>query len=191
MIEKVISSLDVKIPEINRNSIPNTLPIVNANPQCGSLPLTDIKVFFDDEYLNLKAQVSSEFIKAQIIPRGRPHFALLHLALIDDNLATLCFFLFTRQVYGQKYRYLERGVIASFKREAFVKGALKKIPFGAIEVDGYEVRCELIKRKEKCSIEKRGIFRVSVLGLRQEDKIDVACWEGEYFRRRGVINIRA
>lgn len=190
MIEQVVNSLKIEIPEVYRKPIPTDLPIINLNPQCGPMPLTSVEAYKEEDYFNFKAVISNEFIEAQIIPRGRPHFALLHVALIDDNLASLCFSLFTGEAYGQKYRYLERGVAASFKKEAFIRGALEKVPWQAIEVDGYEIKCELIKSSPRRSLDIRGIFRVVIIGLADKDKIDVACWEGEYFRRKGVLNLK-
>ena len=191
MIEKVLNSLNIQIPEVSREPISEDLPVINANPHCGPLPLVDIEAYWDTDYMNLKGMLSSKYVQFQIMPRGRPHFALIDLALINDNLATLCFLLYTGKTYGKNYRYVQISTIAAFKQEAFIRGSLNQIPSGAIEVDSFEMQCELIKRKPKRSLDVRGIYRVTIVGISGRDRISVACWEGEYFRRKGVLNIKA
>ena len=139
----------------------------------------------------MQATVSPEFVKAQVLTRGRPHFSLIHVALVDDNIATHCFTADTGQTYGNEFRYVETGVGVCFHREAFIRGAIARPPRGTVEVDGYTVSWELVPYREGVPLQRRGFFRVAVHGHRADDGdvIHVASWEGEFFRRRGVLNL--
>jgi len=176
----------VEIPAVVGNPYPADAPIVNANPHSGPLPIVGLQGIWQDDHCLMSGSLDLLYIQQQIDPRGRPHFALTDVALIDDNIATAIYPLFLgMDPYGSEYRYLERGIKVVFHQEAFSKGRVNILPRGVIEVDGYEIRFELLPHRS--SIVPRGIFRVSCLGIRDNDQIPVASWEGEYFRRHGVF----
>ena len=185
----LILSLKVSIPELNRQPISSDLVIPNLNPQCGARPLERIKLYYDNNYANAEAQLSADFLKAQMIPRGRPHFALLHMALIDDDLASASFCAITSQTYGKEYRYVELWAKVCFHREAFLRGHIRCSTKGAIEVDTFKVLWELIKEKPHHNFHQRGIWRVSVIGVRSDEPIPIASLEGMYFRLPAVTKI--
>lgn len=193
MIEKVVSSgFKVDPPDMKEaRQVLSSLHIVNCNPQCGPLPLINLRTRFPkkENYAAFVGNIDPAFIKAQVLPRGRPHFGLLHLALIDDNIATASFAVATNDIYGQKYRYIELGVVVCFHKEVFVRGSLSTLPKSTIFVDGFRVYWECLPRKDRIPLFRRGIFRVAIMGLVAEDEIPVASLEGEYFLRRSVLNI--
>lgn len=186
---EMVSALRVDIPMLIRSEVPSNIIIANANPFC-PLPFENARYYFEESYSNFEAQLSKEFIMATIVPRGRPHISLLHIALFDDNVATLSFPAITGLTYGQEYRYLESSIAVCFNREVFYRGALKRVPPGAIEVDRYSVEWELLPQSDRIPMLKRGIFRGVCYGhnILMGDKIRVASWEGGFFRRRGVLN---
>ncbi|MFH1225684.1 MAG: hypothetical protein V1684_00135 [bacterium] len=191
MIEKIISSgFRVEKPIIPKQHavIPEGTPFANLNPQCGAFPFGKILMSYSpaDKVAIFKAEISDAFNQAQIIPRGRPHLSLLHLALFDDAIASSAFTLITNEAYGLKYRYIEPGVVACFHQEAFLSGSLRSIPRGTIFVDKFSVywQCLPIKNHD---LLQRGIFQVLVVGIKSGEEIPIASVEGMYFRRKGVI----
>ncbi|MBU1083419.1 hypothetical protein KKE14_03225 [Patescibacteria group bacterium] len=182
-----VSSLKVVIPDMERQLISSGLVIPNLNPQCGVRPLEEIHIFHDEDYANAEAVISSQFLEAQMIPRGRPHLALLHMALIDDDIASASFCAITSQTYGEKYRYVELWAKACFHKEAFLRGHIRCAAKGAVEVDAFKVLWELTKEQSHHNFHQRGVWRVSVLGIRDDEPIPVASLEGMYFRLPAVI----
>ncbi len=181
------AQFSVDIPDHNGVPYPVNAPVVNANPHSGPLPLVDLHGIWQEDYCVMVGRLDLEYIRTQIDPRGRPHFALTDIALIDDNIATAMYPLFLgMDPYGSEYRYLERGICACFHQEAFTRGRMVNMPRGTIEVDGYEIRFELLPHRN--SIVSRGTFRVSALGVTGDDFVPVASWVGEYFRRHGVLS---
>jgi len=63
------------------------------------------------------------------------------------------------------------------------------LPRRTIFVDGFRVYWECLPRKDRIPLLRRGIFRVSIQGIIDEDEIPIASLEGEYFLRRSVLNI--
>ncbi|MFA6043208.1 MAG: hypothetical protein WC786_06010, partial [Patescibacteria group bacterium] len=115
--------------------------------------------------------------------------SLLHIALIDDAIASSSFQCIMGESYGERYRYLELGAIAGFHHEAFFRGSLSQVPLGAIEVNGFLVRWQCMKRKPTSRLEQRGILQVAVLTESAGEEQQIASVEIEYFRRHGVLNI--
>ena len=193
MIEKIVSSGFCVSPIIPNQPkiIPEGKKFVNLNPQCGPFPFGEIAVEhnLDENVAIFRAEISNDFAKAQIIPRGRPHFSLLHLALVDDAIASASFSLVTDQRYGAKYRYVELGVMACFHQEAFLTGSLRTKPRGTIFVDTFRIYWQCLPCKKRSSLLQRGIFRISVIGVICNEEIPVVSVEGEYFRRKGVVNV--
>ena len=193
MIEKIVSSGFCVSPVVPSQPeiISGGEKFVNLNPQCGPFPFGEIAVEqnLDENIAIFRAEISNDFAKAQIIPRGRPHFSLLHVALIDDAIASAGFSLITDQQYGTKYRYVELGVMACFHQEAFLTGSLQSKPRGTIFVDAFRIYWQCLPCKKKSPLLQRGIFRVSVIGVVHDEEIPIISVEGEYFRRKGVVNI--
>lgn len=193
MIEKIVSSgfkTDVPIP-INPLVSPRGKIYTNLNPQCGPFPFNKIYYQYipDDNFALFNSRLTDDFIQAQIIPRGRPHFSLLHIALIDDAIASSSFTLAIEENYGKNYRYIEFGAVVGFHREAFIAGRLAKNQLGTIFVDGFNIRWQCLPRKDNISIAQRGVLQVSILGLKGNEEIPVASVECEYYKRKGVVQI--
>jgi len=191
MLDALNPALKVDIPPLDQE-IPFTpeVPLVNANPQCGPFPFTaicsDIDLKKGLEGVTVQADLSADFIKAQILPRGRPHFSLIHTALVDDAIAVTSLTGTTGMVYGETHRYIEMGVVVGFQREAFIRGSNQRRQFGTIFVDGFRTRWRALPEKDNISVLQRGRFQVSVYGLHGFDETLVACVEGKYMRRRAV-----
>lgn len=187
---EVVSALSVEIPLARLQTVSGDLVVANANPFC-PLPFEHGKYYAEgQEYGSFQADLSQPFIDATIISRGRPHISLLHVALFDDNVATLSFPVLTGKTYGEEFRYLESAVAVCFHREVFYRGALRRIPKGATEVDRYTVVWELLPADDRFPMLKRGIFRGICFGHDNAsgETIRVVSWEGGFFRRRGVFN---
>ena len=65
------------------------------------------------------------------------------------------------------------------------------MPSGAIEVDGFLVRCLVKKTSPDKELVKRGIFEVELHGIDNDKKVLVAEWDGRYFRRKGISKIKS
>ena len=183
-----VSTLKVIIPKMKRQPISDDLVIPNLNPQCGARPLEGIELFYDMDYVNAKAMISEEFLEAQMMPRPRSHWALIHMALVNDDIASTSCGAITSQVYGEKYRYVELWAKVSFHREAFLKGYLRYPTRGTVEVDTFQVLWELVKEKSHHNLHQRGLWRVSVIGIRDKEPIPISSLEGAYFRLPTVKN---
>lgn len=191
MVSSVVDRLHVVIPPpALARPLPNGIPLVNANPQCGPFPFDGIRYHFpsDNGPAVFEAQVSHAFVKAQMLPRGRPHFSLLHVALVDDAIAVATLTA-AGERYGEQHRYVELDVAVAFHKEAFVRGSIRQRQFGTIEVDSLVVRWQGLPLKDHISVFQRGIFQVSVLGMVGDEEVPVASIEGRYIRRRGVLNV--
>lgn len=189
MIEKVVGNLRISPPSMSScRPVPEML-FINPNPQCGSLPLTNLVMVYKpgEPYAAFRGDISPDFIKRMILPRGRPHFSLLHVALVDDNIGSVNFTAVTGEEYGRMYRVLESGTMVCFHREAFYRGSLKDLPRGAIFVDGYVVYWQCLPYRN--SILQRGTFQVAVMGLVSGEEVPIVSIEGGYFKRKGVLNI--
>jgi len=192
MITKTRASLKLQLPTLTHPSVlPRDTQLVNANPHCGPFPFVDIiyELNLEDGHALFQAELSKEFIVAQILPRGRPHFSLLHVALVDDAVAVSSFTVATKRVYGERYRYVELGATAGFHREAFMKNSISSHQFGTCIVDGFRVRWRCVQAKERIPLIQQGIFQVSILGLISGEEVPVASVEGHYLRRLAVTNI--
>jgi hypothetical protein len=191
MIQDVILGFrtHVEKPQ-NPHVIPGTIRFANANPHC-AWPFRDILMDVDlaAGHAVFCSDLSPEFIQTQILPRGRPHFSLLHIALIDDAIASSSFQVVTDEKYGKRYRYLELGALAGFHKEAFYRGSVRELPSGTIQVDGYRVRWQCLPRKAQSSLIQRGIVQVGIFGLIDTEEVQIASVEVEYFRRHGVLNV--
>jgi len=188
---EVVSTLSVEIPLVRPSAVSDDIVVANANPFC-PLPFEHAKYYAEEqEYGNFQADLSQSFIEATIIPRGRPHISLLHIALFDDNVATLSFPVLTGKTYGEEFRYLESSIAVCFHREVFFRGVLERVPRGAVEVDRYSVAWELLPQNDHVPMLKRGIFRGICYGFNEQSGVivKVASWEGGFFRRRGVLNL--
>lgn len=190
MIEKIVSTLRLSVPvPPDPLVISETVQFMNLNPQCGSFPLQGIHFHYDPQanFAAFSATLTPSFIDAQIRPRGRPHFSLLHVALLDDAIASVGFTTVHEQPYGATHRYLELGAAVCFHHEAFIAGTLTAIPRGAVEVEGFRTRWQCLPRRQPISIIHRGILQVSILGIRDQEEIQVASVECQYFLGRGVV----
>jgi hypothetical protein len=192
MIQNIVPGFQTTIEKPQRSTvIPRTVEFVNPNPQCGPWPFTDIQfeADFDAGHAVFCTDLSPEFIRAQILPRGRPHISLLHVAIADDAIAASSFQIVTQEPYGQRYRYLELGACAGFHQEAFFRNSIREAPFGTLQVDGYRIRWQCLRRKPHMSLIQRGIVQVGVFGIIGNDEVQIVSVEVEYFRRRGVLNV--
>ena len=192
VITGILSDLKVVVPELTRPmALPADVLLVNANPQCGPFPFENVMFEADlaAGHAVFRADLSESFVEAQILPRGRPHFSLLHVALVDDAVAVSSLTGITGEEYGKHYRYIELGAAAGFHREAFIRGTMTSRQFGTIFVDGFRVRWRCLPSGRRGSLLERGVFQVSVLGLNAGDEIPVVSVEGQYFRRRAVKNL--
>lgn len=193
MIDSVVSNLRVSVPSLqNPILFDGKVPLVNANPQCGAFPFWNIHSQVDtaNGIARFQANLTPEFIRDQILPRGRPHFSLLHAALIDDAVAVSSFSIAQGEPYGVSSRYIELGVTVAFHREAFMEGSITTTQFGTVLVQGFRVYWQCLPQKDNVSLIDRGIFQVSVVGLTQFDEVPVASIEGGYMRRRAVFNTK-
>ena len=191
MITSLLADLKITVPELIRPVVmPAGVQLVNANPQCGPFPFENIMFEADLEngHAVFQADLSERFVEAQILPRGRHHFSLLHVALVDDAVAVSSLTGITGEEYGRRYRYIELGAAAGFHREAFIRGTMTSRQFGTIFVDGFRVRWRCLPSRKRGSLLDRGIFQVSVLGLDAGDEVPVVSVEGQYFRRHAVEN---
>jgi hypothetical protein len=179
----------VDVPEVDRQPVNTDLIIPNLNPHIGPRPLTDISMLYDPgRYGNFSATVSSEFLVALMSPRPRPHFAGIHLFLINDDIAAVSWCAALNEIYGEKGRFVEVSAGMNFHREAFLKGALLHPERGTIEVDSFRVLWELDKLQERHDLRQRGIWRVEVQGLNDGEPISILSLEGEYFRLKPVAH---
>lgn len=191
MIEKIVPGFRTSIEKpLTPSIIPRERKIANANPH-RTWPFADIFLdgSIDEQHLVLCSDITTEFITREILPCGRPHVGLMHIALINDAIATSSFEVVTAETYGTKYRYVELGAIAGNHREAFVRGSVTAPPSGTIEVDGYRVRWQFMPQKSWQTITQRGIVQIGIFGLIESEEVQVASVEIEYFRRRGVLNV--
>lgn len=191
MISSVVSNLRVHVPPpTGAVPLPKGIPLVNANPQCGPFPFSDIRfaTTLDNGPMVFEARVSHDFIGAQVLPRGRPHLSLLHVALFDDGIAVATMTA-AGERYGETHRYIELDVAVAFHREAFVRGSVETLQFGTIEVDSFLVRWQGLPLRQSIPVVQRGVFQVSILSLAGEEEVPLASVEGRYMRRRGVLNV--
>ena len=179
------NALVVSIPELVRVPLPD-LAIPNLNPQCGPRPLTDIRFHQEEDYINASAEVGMPFADAMIRPRGRPHWSLLHVALVDDDIAAATFAAVTHKMYGVTHRVVELNARIAFHREAFLRGCVMQPTRGSVEVDSFRAEWEVIPHRSRGNIRQHGIWRVSFLGIRDEEPIRIASLEGSYLRMRAV-----
>ncbi len=190
MIERVVSDLRVTVPRpVMVNESPRDANFVNLNPQCGPFPFGSVLWQYDegDQFACFEADLTQDFVDAQIMPRGRPHFSLLHVALVDDAIASSSFTLIAQQPYGHAYRYLELAAAANFHREAFIEGALHAVPRGATYVDGFRIRWQCLPWRDHTPLVRRGVLQVSVIGVRETEEIPIASVECEYFLGKAVV----
>ncbi|MFA6909463.1 MAG: hypothetical protein WC289_06365 [Patescibacteria group bacterium] len=193
MIQSIVPHFRTHIEKPQNSKIVcGTTQFANPNPQAGHFPFSQIEMDVDlnDQRAVFCADICPEFIATQILTRGRPHFSLIHVAFVDDAIASSSFQCVTDQKYGEQYRYLELGVIVGFQQEAFFCNSIREIPRGAIAVDGYRVRWQCLPRKNGSAIIQRGILQVGILGIVDTEEIQIASVEVEYFRRRGVFNFK-
>ncbi|MEK7124424.1 MAG: hypothetical protein AAB877_01940 [Patescibacteria group bacterium] len=189
VIESILSAFQVTVgPPKNSRPFDGNVTLANLNPQCGPFPFCNIysEVNLRNGIARFQADLAPDFIQAQILPRGRPHFSLLHVALVDDAVAATSFSLATGEEYGRNSRYIEMGAMAGFHREAFMRGSNIVRQFGTILVDGFRVYWQCQSRKENVSLIDQGIFQVSVVGLTPKQEVPVASIEGQYFRRKAI-----
>lgn len=190
MIQQVVPGFRTDIePLVNPRLISRTRSIANANPH-HVWPFSNIYTdgSLADQYMVFCTDITPEFIQREILPCGRPHIGLVHIALINDAIATSSFEIITDERYGTAYRYVELGAVAGNHQEAFVKGSIIEPPHGTIEVSGYRIRWQLMPRKPNKPMVQRGILQVGIFGLIAEGETQVASVEVEYFRRKGVLN---
>lgn len=184
-----VTSLVVEVPEVSRTSVSDSLRVPNLNAHMCSRPLTNAESFYEaGEYFNAAADIAPEFLDQTMKPRGRPHLTLLHLALLDDDLAALSFAAIGAGVYGEEWRYVELWAEARFHREAFLRGCVRFPTRQAIEVDSFRAYWELFPDKPARNLLHRGIWRLSVMGVRDEEPIRVASLRGQYCRLAAVQN---
>lgn len=188
-IERILAGMKVNIPRPT-NAIPIPYPerVPNLNPACGPSPFvramaTSWKAEQGGIY---EAALTLEFIRAQFLTRGRPHFTLVHVALIDDAVAAATLTGVSGEKYGERRRIIEMGVAVGFHREAFPKGSLRGQPFGTVAVDGFRVRWQLLPHRDNVPILNRGVFQIAVLGLIGDEELPVASVEGMYMRRNAT-----
>lgn len=186
-IHQVLPTLAVQIPELRASTkMPQGLTLINMNPYV-PFPFSDIRAtsWVPGEG-TFEADVSEAFVEATIRSRGRPHFSLTHAGFIDDAIAAAAFTGTTGETYGARYRYIEFDVGISFHREAFPRGSVSVRQSGTVVVDHFVARWELLPQKDRIPIMRRGIFRVSILGVRDKDQIPIASIQGNYMRRKAL-----
>ncbi len=163
---------------------------VNLNPQCGPFPFGNVYMErLQDGSLRFVSELTDAFALAQIVPRGRPHFSLVHQALVDDAIASVCDTALTGEPYGETGRYIEMGVVAKFHREAFLRGTISTPrQMGTVFVDGFRCYWTCVP-DEGHTVLQKGMFRVAVVGESRGEEIQVVSLEGQYFRRKAVRKI--
>lgn len=188
-IERILPGMQLRIP---RPAIAEPIPypnlVPNLNPMCGPPPFVQATATSWEAApgVTYEAELTPEFIGAQFLTRGRPHFTLVHVALIDDAVAATTLTGVSGERYGEKRRVIEMGVAVGFHREAFPKGSLCGKPFGTVAVDNFLVRWQLLPHKDNVPILNRGTFQIAVLGLVGDEEVPVASIEGMYMRRNAV-----
>ena len=188
-IDKILSRLRVDIPRPTGMILsPYTGLVPNLNPACGPAPfsIAMATTWLPEPGAVFEARLQRAFIEAQFLSRGRPHFTMLHVALIDDAIAAAALTGVSGECYGKKQRMIEFGVGVAFHREVFPRGSLKYLPRGTIEVDEFRVRWQILPYKDRISVLNRGIFRISILGIVGGEEIPVASVEGAFMRRKAV-----
>lgn len=139
-----------------------------------------------DGSVRFVSDLTDAFAQSQIVPRGRPHFSLIHQALVDDAIASVSDTALTGEPYGKTGRYIEMGVVARFHREAFLAGTLSTPrQMGTVFVEGFRCYWTCVPVEGRDVLQK-GVFRVAVIGVSRGDEIPVVSLEGEYFRRKAV-----
>ena len=191
-IERILSNLRIEIsrPPV-MTPMSATRVLRNINPYV-PFPFSTVRAtgWQVEEGVVCEADIAEEFIQKTILSRGRPHFSLTHAAFIDDAVAVAAYTGVTGEVYGERHRYIEMGAAVAFHREAFPRGSLVTRQFGTVEVNTFRVRWQFLPHNDRTSLLQRGVFQISILGIRDDEEIQVASVEGSYMRRKAVLATR-
>jgi len=181
------------IPNLPQQTLPAEIAamVINLNPQSPE-PFAEVStsaVGAGIEQLDVvtgQANLSPDFIKAQITPRGRPHLSLVHVGFVDDGIAAAMFPAFAREPYGVKGRYIETRFEIDFEREGFLRGAHIRVPRYAVEVDGYVAQWACLRYKDNVPLHRRGVLRVDMFGMRGNELVRLAAAQCLYLNTHAV-----